>query len=348
MTAQNTPAMTHRPLGRCGLRVSALTLGAMTFGESSTFMKGVTSADDEARQVLDAAIEAGIDTIDTANVYSEGRSEELLGEWLKGRRQRVTLLTKCRFPIGFGRIPVGPHDMGLGRKHIVEACEASLRRLQTDFIDLYQVHMQDGSVPIEETLRALDDLVRAGKVRYIGCSNYTGYRLTESLWAADKRDTVRYEAMQIQWSLVARDAERELVPAARHFGLGVLVWSPLASGFLSGKYHRNQPPPQDSRLASWGDTFKRFDNDLAWNVVDVLRATAAEVKATPAAVALAYLLAQPECSSIIIGARTTQQLRDNLAALAVKLSPEQLQRLETASRPKWGYPYEFIGMRERW
>lgn len=341
-------AVPHRALGRCGLKVSALTLGAMTFGESQTFMKGVTSPDDEARRVLDAALDAGIDSIDTANVYSEGRSEELLGQWLAGRRDKVVLMTKCRFPVGFGTQPVGPHDMGLSRKHIVKACEDSLRRLRTDYIDLYQVHMQDRSVPIEETLRALDDLVRDGKVRYVGCSNYVGYRLVESLWAADKRGTVRYDSMQIQWSLIVRDAERELIPAARTFGIGVLVWSPLARGFLSGKYRRDEPAPEGSRLAAWKDSFANMNNDYAWNVLEEVRSVAAEVGATPASVALAYLLAQPECSSIIIGARTEQQLADNLAALAVRLSPAQLERLEKASRPRWGYPYDFIGLREPW
>lgn len=341
-------AVPHRPLGRSGLKVSALTLGAMTFGESQTFMKGVTSPDDEARRVLDAAIDAGIDSIDTANVYSEGRSEELLGQWLSGRRDKVVLMTKCRFPIGFGAQAIGPHDMGLSRKHIIKACEDSLRRLRTDYIDLYQVHMQDRTVPIEETLRALDDLVRDGKVRYIGCSNYAGYRLTESLWAADKRGTVRYEAMQIQWSLIVRDPERELIPAARHFGLGVLVWSPLARGFLSGKYRRDEPAPEGSRLAAWKDSFANLNNDQAWSIVDEVRAIAHEVGSTPAAVALAYLLAQPECSSIIIGARTMQQLSDNLAALSVRLAPSQIERLEKVSRPRWGYPYDFIGLREPW
>ena len=338
----------HRNLGRCGLKVSALTLGAMTFGESETFMRGVTSSDEEARRVLDAAIDAGIDTIDTANVYSEGRSEQLLGEWLTGRRHKVTLLTKCRFPIGFGTRPIGPHDMGLSRKHIVQACEDSLRRLQTDYIDLYQVHMQDRHVPIEETLRALDDLVRDGKVRYIGCSNYTGYRLAESLWAADKRGTVRYESMQIQWSLIVRDAERELVPAAKHFGMGVLVWSPLGRGFLSGKYRKGEAPPEGARLSAWKDSYGAMNTDQNWATLDVVREIAHEVKSTPAAVSLAYLLAQPECSSIIIGARSLDQLNDNLAAVSVTLSPEQVRRLEQVSRPRFGYPYDFIGSREPW
>lgn len=339
---------THRSLGRCGLKVSPLTLGAMTFGESESFMKGVTSSDEEARRVLDEALERGIDSIDTANIYSEGRSEELLGHWLQGRRPRVVLMTKARFPMGLGTRPAGPHDQGLSRRHLIAACEDSLRRLRTDYIDLYQVHMQDGGVPIDETLRALDDLRGAGKIRYAGCSNYAGYRLVESLWAADRRGTLRYESMQVQWSLLVRGAERELIPAARAFGIGVLVWSPLARGFLSGKYHRGQPPPPGTRLSSWRDSFGQFDNDFGWGVLDVVRQIAHEVQATPAAVALSYLLAQPECSSLVIGARTAEQLHDNLAALAVTLSPAQLERLEKAARPAWGYPYDFIGARERW
>lgn len=340
---------THRPLGRSGLRVTSLTLGAMTFGESQGFMKGVTSPDDEAKAVLDRALDAGIDTIDTANLYSEGRSEELLGRWLQGRRQRVTLLTKCRFPTVAlpGRRP-GPYEAGLSRRGIIENCEASLRRLQTDFIDLYQVHMQDGAVPIEETLRALDDLQRAGKVRWIGCSNYTGYRLVEALWTADKRALASFASVQLQWSLVCRDAERELVPAARTFGLGTLVWSPLGRGFLSGKYERGQPPPKDARLASWQESWKLYDNDRCWGLLDVVRGIAKERATTPAAVSLAWLLAQPQCSSVIVGARTVQQLEENLAARELQLTTTELARLDAASKPDWGYPYSFIAAREPW
>jgi aryl-alcohol dehydrogenase-like predicted oxidoreductase len=340
--------MEIRNLGRSGLRVSAISLGAMTFGESSTFMKGITSPDEEARRVFDAAVDAGINLVDTANVYSEGRSEELTGEWIRGKRDRVLLATKCRFPIGFGAKPIGPHDQGLSRKHIMEACEASLQRLNTDVIDLYQMHMQDTSVPIEETLRALDDLVTQGKVRYVGCSNYTGYRLVESLWSADVRRTHRYEAVQLQWSLAVRDAEREVVPACKAFGLGTLVWSPLASGFLSGKYQRGQAPPEGSRLGAWQDTFKRFDNDRSWKIIDALGSVAKRREATHAAVALAWLLARPEVSTIIIGARTVAQLEDNLRALSVKLTPEDVKELDDASKPEWGYPYGFIGQRGAW
>lgn len=319
----------------------------MTFGESQTFMKGVTSSDDEARRVLDRALDLGIDCIDTANVYSEGRSEELLGKWLEGRRDRVVLMTKCRWPTN-PAAPFGPHDMGLSRKGILKNCEDSLRRLRTDYIDLYQTHMQDGQVPIEETLRAFDDLIRAGKVRYIGCSNYTGMRLVESLWAADRRNLTPYGSIQLQWSLAVRDAERELIPAARTLGLGTLIWSPLARGFLSGKYERGAGAPAGTRLASWQDSYNQFNNDRSWALLDKVREVARRRETTPAAISLAWLLARPETSTIIIGARTVEQLEQNTTALSVKLSREEIAELDAASAPRWGYPYDFIAMREAW
>jgi aryl-alcohol dehydrogenase-like predicted oxidoreductase len=341
-------AMELRQLGRSGLRVSALSIGAMTFGESESFMKGVTSTDEVARRVFDKSIDAGINLVDTANVYSEGRSEVLTGQWVKGKRDKVLVATKCRFPMGLGTKPAGPHDQGLSRKHILEACEASLRRLDTDFIDLYQVHMQDGSVPIDETLRALDDLVTQGKIRYFGCSNYTGYRLVESLWSADKRNTHRFEAVQLQWSLLVREAEREVLPACRTFGLGTLVWSPLARGFLSGKYQKGAPPPEGSRLAAWKDSLKAVDTDQNWRILDAVGAIAQRHETTHAAVSLAWLLAKPLTTSIIIGARDEQQLEGNLAALSVKLTSEDIKTLDDVSKPSWGYPYSFIGGREPW
>ncbi len=341
--------MEHRTLGRSGLEVSRLSLGAMTFGESQGFMRGVTSPEDEAQRVLDRALDAGIDTIDTANVYSEGRSEELLGRWLEGRRDRVVLATKCRFPTsGLDPSRAAPHDQGLSRKAILKACEDSLRRLRTDHIDLYQVHMQDRAVPIEETLSALGDLLHQGKVRYVGCSNYTGYRLVESLWAADRRRLEPYVSIQLQWSLVARDCERELVPAVRAFGLGALVWSPLGRGFLSGKYRRGVPPPPDARLSSWQDTWRALDAPQSWAILDKVQEIARARGATPAAVAIAWLLARPEVSTVIVGARTVAQLEDNLAATLVRLSAEEIAALDEVSQPAWGYPYAFIGAREPW
>ena len=337
--------MEHRQFGRSGLKVTALSLGAMTFGEAQGFMKGVASDDAEARRVLDAALDAGIDTIDTSNNYNEGNSERLLGQWLQQKRHGVTLATKCRFPTA-GKMQ--PNEWGLSRKSILWNCEQSLKRLQTDYLDLYQVHMQDRSVTIEETLRALDDLTRAGKVRYAGCSNYTGYRLTESLWAADKRGLGRYEGIQLQWSLVARDAERELIPAARAFGLGVLVWSPLGRGFLSGKYQKGQPPPAGTRLEAWKESWALMATEQNWKTLEAVQAVAKRRETTPAAVSLAWLLSKPEVSSIIVGARSVPQLQDNLKALEVKLTSEDVKELDTVSAPAWGYPYGFIGGREPW
>ena len=341
--------MEYRKLGQSGLDVSVLSLGAMTFGEGvAGNMKGVTSDDAEGRRVFDAALDAGISNVDTANAYSEGRSEELVGQWMKGKRDRVVLATKCRFPTQGSLATCGPNVAGLSRQSILRNCEDSLRRLQTDHIDLYQVHMQDRAVPIEETLAALDDLVRQGKVRYIGCSNITGYRLTESLWKAEARGLHRFSSVQLQWSLIVRDAERELVPAARHFGLGVMTWSPLARGFLSGKYRRDQPPPAGARLAEWKDTWKQLATPQAWSVLDVVREVASAHGATPSAVALAWLLAHWEVSTVIVGARTVAQLKENLAALEVRLTPAEVARLDAASEPAWGYPYDFIGLREPW
>jgi aryl-alcohol dehydrogenase-like predicted oxidoreductase len=341
--------MELRRLGRSGLQVSALSLGAMTFGESQTFMKGVTSSDDEARRVFDRAVDAGMNLVDTANVYSEGQSEELTGQWIKGKRDRVLLATKCRFPVGFGvTSKPGPHDWGLSRKAILAACEASLRRLGTDFIDLYQTHMQDTSVGIDETLRALDDLVTAGKVRYIGCSNYTGYRLVESLWTAEKLHTHRYESVQLQWSLAMRSAEREIIPACRAFGVGTLVWSPLARGLLSGKYKRDQAPPPGTRLESWTDSFKAYNNERTWSLLDVLGKVAKRRETTHAAAAIAWLLAKPVVSTVIVGARTVAQLEDNLRAVDVKLTAEDVKELDDASTPSWEYPYDFISRQQSW
>lgn len=339
--------MDTRRLGSTGLKVSVLSLGAMTFGESQSVMKGLTSSDDVSRTLLDRALDQGVNLVDTANVYSEGRSELLLGEWLKGKRERVVLATKCRFPIGFGTPPAGPNDSGLSRHHVIRACEASLRRLQTDVIDLYQVHLQDLNVPIAETLRALDDLVRAGKVRYIACSNYTGQRLVESLWAAERAGTERYASVQLQWSLAMRDVEWEVVPACRAHGLGILVWSPLASGFLSGKYQRGDAPPEGTRLGAWGDTWKRLATDKNWDTLDLVRRIATRLETTPARVALAWLLAKSEVSSVIVGARSAEQFDDNLAALSVKLPADDVAALDKISRPVSAYPYDFISRMER-
>ena len=330
--------MQYRQMGRTGLRVSTICLGAMTFGEAPGFMAGVGCDEPTSKDILDHAFDAGVNFIDTADVYGNGLSEEIVGRWMAPRRDRVVLATKARFSMG-----TGPNDSGLGRLHLKQAVEASLRRLGTDYIDLYQVHMQDARTPVEETLDALDRLVAEGKILYAGCSNYTGYRLVESLWAAERKGVTRYDCLQAQHSLVVRDAEREMLPACRAFGLGFIAWSPLASGLLSGKYRRDTPPPEGSRLGTWKDTMRRMDRDVRWRVVEELVACAAELGTAPATLALAWSLAKPGMTSVIIGARSVAQLADNLAADALTVPVAILDRLDAASRPEeWGYPYDFI------
>jgi aryl-alcohol dehydrogenase-like predicted oxidoreductase len=254
------------------------------------------------------------------------------------------LATKFRFRMG-----KGPNDTGASRYHLRSAVEGSLRRLRTDRIDLYQVHMQDIDTPEEETLRALEDLVRQGKVLYIGASNYAAYRLVDSLWTSKTQHLSRYVALQAQYSLVARELEREHVPLCEQFGLGILPWSPLAGGFLSGKYRKNQPPPDSSRLARWKDRLAGFDTPRNWRILEVVDAVAAELKASSSQVALAWLLRKRAVTSVIFGARTVEQLEDNLKAAELKLDDAQLKRLDEASALELGYPYDFMQrLQGRW
>jgi aryl-alcohol dehydrogenase-like predicted oxidoreductase len=326
--------MRYRQLGASGLRVSVLTMGTMTFGGRGGFASVGSTGLEEARRQVDACLEAGVNLIDTANVYSGGLSEEILGQVLEGRRDQVLVATKARMPMG-----EGPNDAGLSRHHLVRECEASLRRLRADHIDLYQVHEWDGQTPLEETLQALDDLVRAGKVRYVGCSNYAGWQLMKALGVADREGLGRFSSQQIHYTLQAREAEYELVPIAIDQGLGVLVWSPLAGGLLSGKYRRDQPGPEGSRLLSGWDEPPVRDEGKLYDIVEVLVEVAKDRHASPAQVALAWLLERPAVTSVIIGARTSEQLADNLGAAELSLSAEDLARLEEASRPPLLYPY---------
>jgi aryl-alcohol dehydrogenase-like predicted oxidoreductase len=291
--------MEYRQLGRSGLRVSVLTMGTMTFGGKGKFSYvGSTELAEASRQV-DRCLDAGVNLIDTADVYSGGLSEEIVGAALKGRWDRTMVATKVRMAMG-----AGPNDAGLSRQHIVEGCEASLRRLGTDHIDLYQVHEWDGQTPLEETLAALDDLVHVGKVRYVGASNYTGWQLMKALGTSERLGLTRFVSEQVYYSLQARDAEYELVPIAVDQGLGVLVWSPLAGGLLSGKYRRDQRPTEGARhLTDWNEPPIR-DEDQLYDVIDTVVAVAAEHDASPAQVALAYLLGRPAITSVVIGART--------------------------------------------
>jgi aryl-alcohol dehydrogenase-like predicted oxidoreductase len=325
--------MEYRQLGRSGLRVSTLTLGTMTIGDAgpSASIGSVDLAG--ARRQIDLCLDAGVNLIDTADVYSAGASEELVGQALVGRRDRVLLATKARMPMG-----EGPNDAGLSRHHLIEGCEASLRRLRTDHIDLYQVHEWDGQTPLEETLDALDGLVRAGKVRYIGCSNYAAWQLVKALGISDRLHLQRFVSQQIYYSLQAREAEYELVPAALDQGLGILVWSPLAGGLLSGKYRRDAQPQEGRHLTDWDEPPVR-DADQLHDSVDALVEIGEGHGVSAARVALAYTLGRPGVTSLVIGARREEQLLDNLAAAELELSADERARLDAISAPPLLYPY---------
>ncbi|MBV8758660.1 MAG: aldo/keto reductase [Deltaproteobacteria bacterium] len=334
--------MKYRNLGAAGVKVSSLCLGGMTFGEADekSFMHKVGSDEATAHAVLDRALAAGINFIDTADVYGQdGLSERVLGNWLvaRGTRDRIVLATKFRFTMG-----EGANRSGASRYRITKCCEDSLRRLKTDRIDLYQIHMQDITVPEDETLRALDDLVSAGKVQYIGCSNYAAYRLMNSLWLSKTNSWAKFVTLQAQYSLIVRDLEREHIPLCRTEGLGILPWSPLAGGFLTGKFERGKPPAGDARLGAKPERFARYDSERNWKVLDAVRAVASEVGSTPAAVSLAWLLAKPQVTSVIFGARTIAQLEQNLAGAELELAARHVEILDQASTFELGYPYEFI------
>jgi aryl-alcohol dehydrogenase-like predicted oxidoreductase len=331
--------MELRTLGRCGLKVSPLCLGAMTFGEadSSSFMHKVGCDEATSHAIMSRALDAGVQFWDTADVYGQdGLSERIVGSWFQatGQRDRVVLATKFRF--------VMPYGKGASRRHIIRACEESLRRLRTDWIDLYQIHMQDLDVPEDETLRALDDLVRQGKVRYIGASNYAAYRLVDSLWTSRAQGLERWVALQMQYSLVERGLEREHVPAALQWGLGIIPWSPLAGGFLSGKYRPGQGAPPGTRLAEWKDRWSRMDEPRNWRILEAVDRVAAETGASAAQVSLAWLLHKPGVSSVIFGARTLAQLEDNLPAAHLSLTAPQVALLDQASASPLSYPYDFM------
>ncbi len=334
--------MRYRPLGGTGTQVSVLCLGAMTFGEADekSMMHKVSADETESFRMLDRALDAGINFVDTADVYGQdGLSERVFGKWIASRkaRERIVVATKGRF-----RMAPGPNGSGVSRMRITRAIDASLARLGTDRIDLYQIHMQDLRTPEEELMRALDDATRAGKIVYFGASNYTAYRLMESLWVADKRNLDRFVTLQALYNLAARSLEREHVPLCTKFGLGILPWSPLASGLLSGKYRRGQDPPAGSRLAQWKDRYKGFDTEKNWTIVEALVGVAKELDKSPSQVALAWLLAKPVVSSVIFGARTVAQLEDNLGAGDLELPTDAVTKLDAASAPDVGYPYDFI------
>jgi aryl-alcohol dehydrogenase-like predicted oxidoreductase len=341
--------MKYKKLGAAGVKVSELCLGAMTFGEANdkSFMHQVGSDEKTSFSVLNRALELGINFVDTADVYGQdGLSERIIGAWFERdqRRNEVVLATKFRFTMGDGA-----NRSGASRYRIMRCVEHSLKRLRTDYIDLYQIHMQDIDTPEDEILRALDDLVSQGKVLYLGCSNYAAYRLMDSLWLSRTKNLSPFVTLQAQYSLVVRELEREHVPLCRAQGLGILPWSPLASGFLTGKYDKSQPPAPGSRLEKWKDTMAGFDNERNWRILAAVRAVASEVDASPGSVSLAWLLKQPQVSSTIFGARTVAQLEENVKAADVVLSDDQVKRLDEASSFDLGYPYGFMkNVQARW
>lgn len=324
--------MEYRLLGRSGLKVSVMTMGTMTFGGSEKV--GNTSPAEAERQV-DLCLDAGINLYDTANVYNAGVSEEILGDVLSrnGRRQKALIATKVRFGMGDG-----PNERGLSRHHIIAQCKASLTRLKTDVIDLYQVHEWDGQTPVEETMEALDTLVRHGHVRYIGCSNYSGWHIMKALMAAEKRHGERFVSQQIHYSLHSRDAEYELVPISHDQGLGILVWSPLAGGLLSGKYRRNGGPESGRHVGGFREP-PVYNWDKLYDLIEVIVSIAEARGVSGAQVALSWLIGRPGVTSVIIGGRNEAQFRDNIAAANLVLSAEERARLDAASRPDLLYPY---------
>ncbi len=315
--------MEYRSLGRTGVKVSELCLGCMMFG-------GKTD-DDASADIIDRFLDAGGNFLDTANVYSRGRSEEATGKALKknGKRDRVVLATKVHGAMADD----DPNAQGNTRRHIIEQCDASLRRLQTDWIDLYQIHRPDSSIPIDETLRALDDLIRAGKVRYIGTSTYAAWQLVEALWVSKELGLNRFVCEQPPYHLLDRRIERELVPFAQTYGFGIIPWSPLAGGFLTGKYQRDADRPEDSRYAQQSPGGRNVLTEDAFNVLDVVQGMADQKKATPSQIALAWCKDQPGITSPIIGPRTMEQLEDNLGALDVSISDSDREQLDTVTPP---------------
>lgn len=326
--------MEYRQLGNSGLKVSVLTMGTMTMGGGGNFGKVGNVGLDEAKRQIDMVIDAGVNLIDTANVYSNGASEEIVGEALGGKRKNgVLIASKARFPMG-----EGPNDRGLSRYHLIRECEASLKRLKTDVIDLYQVHQWDGQTPLEETMEALNSLVRHGKVRYAGCSNFSGWHVMKAMEIARREGRIPFVSQQIHYTLQAREAEYELVPISIDQKLGILVWSPIAGGLLSGKHRRKQSPESARQLAGWNEPPIR-DADKLWDIVDVLVGIADQRGVSGAQVALAWLLGRPGVTSAIIGARTEAQFKDNLASAELKLAAEERGRLDKVSQPPLLYPY---------
>jgi aryl-alcohol dehydrogenase-like predicted oxidoreductase len=329
--------MELRQLGRCGFKVPALCLGTGTFGGGTEFFKAWGSSDVAgATQLVDLCLAAGLNLFDSADIYSDGLAEEILGRAIKGRRDQVILSTK-----GGQRAGAGPNDVGSSRQHLIAACEGSLRRLGTDTIDIYQIHAFDALTPVEETLAALDHLVQTGKIRYVGCSNFSGWHLMKSLMVSERYGLCRYVAHQAYYSLIGREYEWELMPLALDQGVGTFVWSPLGWARLTGKIRRGQPRPESSRLNSRlaAEGGPPVDDEYLYRVVDALDDVAAEIGKSVPQVALNWLLQRPTVASVIIGARDEDQLRDNLGAVGWRLTTAQVARLDAASATTPIYPY---------
>ncbi len=329
--------MEFRLLGKSGFKVPVLSFGTGTFGGKGEFFQGFgTSGVEEATRIVDLALDNGLNMFDSADNYSGGLAEELLGHAIKGRRDKVILSTKATFTFG-----PGPNDVGSSRWHLIKSVEDSLRRLGTDYIDLYQMHAFDAFTPVDETLNTLDDLVRNGKIRYIGCSNFSGWHLMKSLAYSDRHNLSRYVAHQAYYSLIGRDYEWELMPLGIDQGVGAVVWSPLGWGRLTGKIRRGAPLPEISRLRNpvSADGGPQVPDDYVYGVVDALDAAAAEVGKTVPQVALNWLLQRPTISTVIVGARTPEQLQENLGAVGWNLTAEQVAKLDAASATSKAYPY---------
>ncbi|MCY0953980.1 aldo/keto reductase [Streptomyces sp. H27-S2] len=327
--------MEYRRLGTSGLQVPALSFGAATFGgQGPLFGAWGTIGVDEARRLVDICLDAGITMFDSADVYSAGASEEVLGAALKGRRDQVLISTKAGLPMGDG-----PADAGTSRSRLITSVDAALRRMDTDYIDLFQLHAFDAGSPVEEVLSTLDDLVRAGKIRYLGVSNFSGWQAMKSLATAERRGRERYVAHQVYYSLIGRDYEWELMPLGLDQGLGAIVWSPLGWGRLTGKIRRGRPLPAGSRLHDTADYGPPVQDEHLYRVVDALDEIARETGKAVPQIALRWLLQRPTVSSVIIGARNEEQLRQNLGAVGWELTPEQMAKLDAASHRQAPYPY---------
>ena len=327
--------MEYRTLGRSGLKVPVLSFGTGTFGGQGAFFERWGSSDvAEASKLVDICLDAGVNFFDTANIYSRGASEEVLGAALKGRRDQALIATKASFSMGDG-----PNDRGSSRWHLLREVEASLKRLQTDYIDVYFMHGFDALTPLEEILSTLDTLITSGKIRYIGCSNYSGWHLMKALPTSEKYGLNRFVAYQGYYSLIGRDYEHELMPLALDQGVGTMVWSPLGWGRLTGKITRDNPP-KEGRIAQGGEVGgPPVDNDHLYNVVDVLADIAGETGKTVSQVALNWLLSRPTISNVVVGARNAEQLQQNLGAVGWSLTAEQIDRLDTVSHKTPAYPY---------